>query len=400
MSAQVLVIDDEESICELITEVCEIDGIEAASSTDSLKVQECLAQHPNIRLIMLDLNMPGKDGIEVLRDLSAMKFSGKLSMMSGFDESVLSTAGELAKELGLKLVNPLKKPFTVKQVFAILRSVNFDEEQSELDTHHTSPVRSNNGELDIATIQRWLENDQVVMHYQPQLLLKNHEVTGLEALVRLIDDKGNTVYPGAFVDLIENHGLTQLLLTKVIDTVCNDYEQHSPYLYNLNLSINVSALDLDRLTFPDELSGRINDSKINANHLTIEITESRAIKQISTGLDILARLRLKGFHLSIDDFGTGEAVLSHIRKMPYNELKIDKSFVDQITTNPRTYSLTRDLIYMAQHLGLHIVAEGIEDQETALELRNMGCDIAQGYYFAKPMPMPDLIKWIQEARYA
>ena len=391
MKKQVLIIDDEQPISELIAEVCAIEDIEAIQCNDSRELESLLEQHPNLGLIFLDLNMPNRDGIEVLRYLSDIHCRASIALMSGFDDSVLSTASELALEFGLRMLPSISKPFNVKRIFSTLETFNFAELND--DGGVITPIL--NGKLPSSTVQQWLKNNQIEMHYQPQFCMRSNNVVGVEALVRLVDEQGNVVYPGAFIDSVEDAGLTKLLLTKVVEKVLHDFESNHPYLFNLNVSINVSALDLDRLDFPDELFSQINSSNLTPTNVTVEITESRAIEQISKGLDILARLRLKGFHLSIDDFGTGEAVLGHIRKMPYNELKIDKSFVDQLTTSIRTHSLTHDLIKMARHLGLSIVAEGIEDSDTASILREMGCDIAQGFYFAKPMPVAALVPWLR-----
>ena len=389
MCTNVFILDDEVGICELIAEVCEIQQFSAVYSADSLHYRKQFDDVDKFGLVFLDLNMPNKDGIEVLRELADFGYKGKVVLMSGFDDSVLSSAGELAEEFGLRLLPALKKPFTVRDVFKILQSYS-PEEKKDIPNKPCDAHKH-----DAEKIRCWLENGHVVMHYQPQVDMLKNTLVGVESLVRLLDDRGNTIYPGEFIDIIENNGMNKLLLEKVVEQVCADYEDFHPYLCNLNISINVSALDLDRLTFPDELYQRVQESKLHPDSLTVEITETRAMAQASKGLDILARLRLKGFHLSIDDFGTGEAVLGHIRKMPYNELKIDRSFVSQVTTNPRTYSLTRDLIYMAQHLGLKIVAEGIEDEATLEALKIMGCEIAQGFFVAKPMPMQELVSWMR-----
>jgi len=392
MKHQVFVLDDELEVCELITEICELQDFEANYSISSADFRQQLQTHLQIDIIFLDLNMPGKDGIEIIRELADMEYPGHVILMSGFDDSVLSTAGELAAEFGLKILPSIHKPFTIETVFNVLSQFKEQNKNS-----NKSQIKANNPNTGFScdNIQRWLENDHVIMHFQPQIEMATNNVIGLEALVRLQDDDGITIYPGDFIPTVEANGLNNLLLSKVVEAVCRDYETHCAFLNYLNISINVSALDLNQLTFPDELYNRIAKSKLKSSQITIEITESKAIDQLRTGLDILARLRLKGFHLSIDDFGTGEAVLGHIRQMPYNELKIDKSFIDHVTSNQRTYSLTKDLINMAQHLGLKIVAEGIEDLDTSNALKDMGCEIAQGYYYAKPMPINQLISWIQ-----
>lgn len=389
MDTQILVVDDDLELCELIVEIADIKSYRAVACQDATQVENFLLEHPSIQVIFLDLNMPDRDGIEVLRGLANEGFQGYILLMSGFDESVLGTAYELAKEYGLTKLHTLKKPFGAKALMDLID--RYDFQQSQQTTHQPS---ANPPKYSYAEIINWLENDQVEMHYQPQLFLKNQQTYGVEALVRLKNNDGQLVFPNDFIPIIEAKKCTKFLFEKVLEAVCRDYAQYHAYLYNLQISLNVSALDLDRLSFPDELAKRIAQSKINPHKITIEMTESCALERLSTGLDILARLRLKGFHLSIDDFGTGQAVLGNIRKMPFNELKIDKSFVDRLFDDDRTCTLTKDLIQLSKNLNLSLVAEGIEDAKTADLLDTMGCDLSQGYYFAKPMPMPKLIEWL------
>ncbi|BBP45445.1 signal transduction protein [Thiosulfatimonas sediminis] len=391
MHKHALIVDDELGICELISEVCELQNIQSSYLTDATLFTQALGEHPETSLIFLDLNMPNKDGIEVLRELTDIQFQGQLVLMSGFDDGVLSSAYELAIELGLCLMPSITKPFTLQEIRTILETL-----YSPLANSTTSILAEDICEHSYERVKKWLDNDQLVVHYQPQIHLQKLTLEGVECLVRLIDDDGILIYPNDFINTVETHGLNQVLLEKVVDRFCADYQQNPKCFADLSISINVSALDLDRLSFPDDLWGKIKTTNIQPQNIIVEITESRAIEQMRVGLDILARLRLKGFQLSIDDFGTGRAVLGNIRKLPYNELKIDRSFVDQLTSNPRTLSLTHDLIQMAHHLGLRIVAEGIEDIQTAEVLRQMHCEIGQGYLYAKPMPLAQLAHWIAQ----
>ncbi|QCU89673.1 EAL domain-containing protein [Thiomicrorhabdus sediminis] len=392
MQIRVLVIDDEPKYGELISDIAELLNIGCAYIDNAEYFEEALQQNPDIDLLFLDLNMPNRDGIQLLRTLAAQSFQGKIVIMSGFDEGVLSTAYDLAASHGLNLLPSLQKPFLLRDIKHILqnhvRQQSHDLTQSFLDD-------SIQTEMPLDEVVFALSNGHIELHYQPQICLSNNKVTGVEVLCRLLDGDRKPVYPNGFIDVIEANGLNELLLDCVITQLINDIHTHfntaDPFLY---WSINVSALDLDNLDLPDTLANRFQQADISPDNIVIEITESSAIKHLHTGLDILARLRLKQFKLSIDDFGTGTAVLENIKRMPFTELKIDKTFIEKITSDKRSASLTADTIHMAQHLNMKVVAEGIEDAKTAKKLIEMGCDIAQGYYFAKPMPATKLIEYL------
>ena len=393
MSPQIFIMDDEPEYGELIKDVAEMASLVAVANHDPVIFEEKMAGLSGIELIFLDLNMPNRDGIEILRALADMDFKGSIILMSGFDRSVLSTAHELAEAHNLSLLSPLKKPFSIQEILNIFSNHDFG---LKAPVTSNANLNQNQSVMSIESILSALEGGGVCMHYQPQVSFKDYRVIGYESLVRLIDDHGELIYPGRFIEVIEQHGKTQLLLEKVIDKVLSDYQSHLYLLGEFTLSVNVSGLDLVRLDFPDELAKKVRATNFPFNKMVIEVTESRAMQQAKTGLDILARLRLKGFNLSIDDFGTGSAVLSNIKQMPFTELKIDKCFVDKLLIDDKTKSLTQDLINMGHHLNLSIVAEGIEDVQTAMLLREMGCDIAQGFYFARPMPAYNVVQWLKE----
>lgn len=393
MATKVLVVDDDVQYGELISEVAGLHTLEAITLQEPLKFEACLADYPELELIFLDLHMPGRDGIEVMRVLADQNFAGYIVLMSGFDESVLTTAHELAEEYQLTLLPPLSKPFSIRRVAEIFAQLNLDGKPRA--------KRNDQNDLSSSTLSKEellsaLEEKRVVMHYQPQVELDGFRVVGVESLVRLLDTDGNICYPGRFVHLAELEGLNKHLTGLVIEQVCQDYQAHFQAFSEMTISINISALDLDSLTFPDELNHKVSGVNLDPSRVIIELTESKAVEQLKKGLDILARLRLKHFQLSIDDFGTGSAVLSNVKKMPFTELKIDKSFVDQILTNQRTEALTEDLINMGHHMKLNLVAEGIECGASMQLLKDMGCDVGQGYYFARPMPAAQLVAWLQE----
>jgi EAL domain-containing protein (putative c-di-GMP-specific phosphodiesterase class I) len=164
------------------------------------------------------------------------------------------------------------------------------------------------------------------------------------------------------------------------------------------LSLNASAKSLHDLNFPDTLVSIAEKHGVSPADLTIEITESGLIKELSKTLDILTRLRMKQVKLSIDDFGTGYAMLQQIKNIPATELKIDKSFVHEMMSSARDRIMVQRTIEMAHDLGMQVVAEGVETQEQLDLLRSNGCDIAQGYLFSHPIPAKEMVNWLHAYR--
>ncbi|BBP43460.1 EAL domain-containing response regulator [Thiosulfativibrio zosterae] len=392
MPAKVFVLDDESLYGQMIAEFADLYHLTTIAHDDASNLETLLTGIDDFSLFFLDLHMPKHDGIEVLRLLESSGYQGKIVLMSGFDESVLASAYHLAVTQGLRVVDTLSKPFNLDKLRGILAEFASEKNPPNLPVRQASAEIS---KLSHEMVIKSLYEDRFILHYQPQIRLVDHKLIGLECLVRLKGDQG-LIYPGQFIEVIEQNALTNYLIMAVVRKLCEDYQRCLSQIHEVTFSINVSALDLDNLTFPDFLADLIAKCQLSPQQIVIEITESRAIEQIKIGLDVLTRLRLKGFHLSIDDFGTGTAVLSNIKNMPFNELKIDKSFVDRLTRDGRTNQLTQDLIHMAHNLKLMTVAEGVENIESLNILKKLGCQIVQGYYFAKPMAAEDLMSWVAQ----
>jgi EAL domain-containing protein (putative c-di-GMP-specific phosphodiesterase class I) len=166
--------------------------------------------------------------------------------------------------------------------------------------------------------------------------------------------------------------------------------------HHVPVAVNVSIDDLTTLDFPDVAASLAADAGIEPSMITLEVTEGQVMRKLSTALDVISRLRLKRFRLAIDDFGTGHSSLAQLRDLPFDELKVDRSFVNGAWTDPTLQAICNARLRMAQQLKLHVVAEGIEDYNDWILLRDLGCDVAQGYFIARPMPGAELAPWMTE----
>jgi len=359
-------------------------------ATDAKVFLEMLS--PNTTLILLDLLMPEMDGIELLRLLSAQNCAAGIVLMSGVGKRTLESAGQLAQALGLAIVGNLEKPFGMKALKDIL------ERGSQPETQSTAPQGSS---LTISPEEliRAIERDEFVLHYQPQIDILSGRLIGLEALVRWQHPLRGLLFPDTFIGQLEELGMIDSLGWLVVNRGMSEVGQFangegsSPML-----SLNESVYSLHDLKFPDIFVSLAEKYGISPSNLTVEITESGLIKQLSKTLDILTRLRMKQVNLSIDDFGTGYAMMQQLKNVPATELKIDKSFVQEMITSDRDRIMVQKTIEMGHELGMHVIAEGVETQEQLDLLRTFGCDSAQGYFFSRPLAPAAMVPWLENYR--
>jgi len=243
-----------------------------------------------------------------------------------------------------------------------------------------------------------IEADQLALHYQPKMDLRTGRVSGVEALVRWNHPERGMVPPSEFIPIAEETGLIRSLSLWVLDTAlqqCRAWEQAG---YALSVAVNLSMRNLHDDDLPDLVAERLADSGVVPDALVIEITESTLMADPERALDVIRRLNHLGVRIAIDDFGTGFSSLSYLNRLPVSELKIDQSFVRQMTRATNEATIVRSTIGLAHELGLVVVAEGIEDQRTWDLLGQLGCDLGQGYYISRPQPAGDLTRWLAKSQ--
>jgi len=347
---------------------------------------------PETSLIFLDLLMPGIDGIQLLRVLSERRCKTPIVVMSGIDRRVLETTEMLGKALGMRVIGRLQKPFRLAQVEEILHQLR----RTTVPTPYTQPAGVAIADCDLV---RAIESDELVVHYQPQVDLRSGEVTGFEALVRWQRTPQTLVFPDAFIPRVEALGLIDHLGSLVQRKGLSELERfaHAGDTYP-TLSLNVSASSLLDLNLPDRLASLADEHGIDPERIIVEVTESGFFKDLSKVLDVLARLRMKGFQISMDDFGTGYAMMQRLRHIPATEIKIDQSFVRNMQVSSSDRIVVEKTVEIGHELGMTVVAEGVETAEQLEFLREIGCDIGQGYYFSEPLAPEALQLWLAHYR--
>lgn len=387
---KILVVDDDEDIGEFIFAT-------AASMGYDCGVASCAADFlnlltPDTGLVLLDLVMPNTDGIELLRLLADRRTEASVILMSGIERRVIESAERMARSLGLDVVGHLQKPFRVAELEALLRT-----QHARLESR--SPHAAVEEPFSPAELQGAVERCEFVLHYQPQVSLASNCVVAVEALARWAHPTRGMIFPDRFISHLEMLQLIDQLGWIGIERGLADLGRFRDAGGAIpRLSLNISAQSLHDLSLPDRIVSAADRHCIPAQKVTIEITESGLVQDLSEALDVLTRLRMKQIQLSIDDFGTGYSMMQQLQLVPATELKIDKSFVQGMHGNASYRVIVQKTIEIGHELGMQVVAEGVETSEQAEDLRSCGCDIAQGYLYCRPLPPEKLVSWLAEFR--
>jgi hemerythrin-like metal-binding protein len=392
----IYLVDDDESYLELMqlmTDAAGYNSIAFASGEQFL-----LAPVTDNDIVVLDLNMPGKDGIEVMRELVDKNLSPTFILISGFDERVLHSAKQLAESKHLHVAKILSKPIDTEEFIDELTEVHrrCEEAYTLKQTPGVQIIKKTDDVITVDELKQAINKYELIAHVQPQVRFNNGELYGAEVLVRWQHPVRGLIFPDQFIPLAEQHQMMSQLTENVILESIKAYKQFKSAGIDIQLSINLSAQNISDLTFPEKLGALLKNHNITPEAFTLELTESEILTDTSAALDIFNRLRMKGFSLSIDDFGTGDSSLKKLYQSPFSELKIDQHFVSRMETDEEAVTIARICILLANEFKMHTVAEGIETQAIWDKLNALGCDIAQGYFIARPMPVEAFIEFCQK----
>jgi EAL domain-containing protein (putative c-di-GMP-specific phosphodiesterase class I)/CheY-like chemotaxis protein len=383
---KVLVIDDDIIVCELVSALAGTMGLNCDTTKDPANFLERVT--PETSLILLDLMMPGMDGIEVLRMLGERQCKARILLMSGMDKRVLETAERLAHSLGLAVVGHLQKPFPLPELRRVLESIAAMEAPEMVKIIPAFEVSDEE-------IRNAVKHGEFLNYYQPQISLKTGDVMGVEALARWRHPERGMTLPENFLARLEALDLMDALCWSTAELALAEAKQFARRNGELlRISINVSMRSLNDLELPDALVSLARKYDYPVELIAVEVTESGLMKNISNTLDVLTRLRMKNFQLSIDDFGSGYAMMRQLQHVPATELKIDKSIVEKMHLNDSDRVMVEKIIEMGHELKLSVVAEGVMTQEQFKLLRAKGCDGAQGYLFSYPLPAESMKRWL------
>jgi EAL domain-containing protein (putative c-di-GMP-specific phosphodiesterase class I) len=383
---RVLVVDDQEHVRTWVRGVLGSMGVTDVTEAEDGREAISAVTRPGgwFDLVLCDLRMPERDGIETLRAFAALGVQCGVAIMSGEDERVIDTAALLTEAHGLRLLGAVQKPITAAKLDQI-----FTQMRSGTAARGAGVVLAPANDIENAFLRGELR-----LLYQPKVWVKSGELAGVEALVRWQHPDFGTFQPGAFVPLIEGsveytRWLAEFTLREAI--ACAGRSRTAGA--DLPVAVNLSRKAFDRLDLPEWLETRCIELHVPAGHITLEITETAVAHDAVHLLDVASRLRLKGFALSVDDFGTGESGLSQLKRLPFSEIKIDREFVDGCSRSTTQRSVVEASLALARSLNMTAVAEGVQVRADFDMLADLGCDIVQGFYVSQPLTEEALETW-------
>ena len=376
-----LVIEDHDfqrhTIARMLRSLNAREVLEAANGKEALTLLGGTAT-PQPDIAVCDLDMPEMDGMEFIRHLGEIKSGVSVVITSALDSELLGSVENMSRAYGVRLLGVIKKPVNLERLRDVL--ARFTPADS------TPPQPAN--VIPIFTseqIFQGIQNREFEPFFQPKVNFATGRVVGAEALARWHHPQHGIISPMAFIlPLEQSHRIDELtfLMIEKAAKACLGWLKQG---LDITVSVNLSLVSLADTSLADRILETVRATGLDPKYMILEITETAAMSHIAPVLENLTRLRMRGFGLSIDDYGTGFSSMQQLARLPFTELKIDQNFVTDFATNPAARVIIQSSVNLARELSIKSVAEGVETREDWDTLRSTGCDIAQGYFIAKPM---------------
>jgi len=389
-STGIVLLDDDPFMLKLLTHMLAQLGYTRVVACDcgQKALQQVSRTHEAVDLIFLDINMPGMDGVEFIRRLVECRYGGSVILVSGENSRILESVEKLIGAHQLIALGCLQKPVKPGELASLMSRL-----KPNVGDRGLTCVSQNSYTAE--QFRAAISHGELVNYYQPKVALATGEVVGMESLVRWQHPVDGLIFPDQFLGLAEEQGLLTEVTRMVLFDAMEQAKAWSQAGHHIPVAVNVSMDDLTALDFPDTAEALAAAVGVDPQSLTLELTEGQVMRQLSTVLDVLTRLSLKRFRLSIDDFGTGHSSLAQLRDLPFNELKVDRGFVHGASIDATRGAICSASLRMAHQLQMQVVGEGIEDRDDWNFLSELGCDVGQGYFIARPMRAADVVDWIR-----
>ncbi|WP_321284376.1 EAL domain-containing response regulator [uncultured Vibrio sp.] len=327
-------------------------------------------------VIFCDIMMPGRDGVDMMELLDQINFQGKVVIVSAMDLTIISAVKAMCSDFSFEVIGKLHKPYDQLEVADIVARML---KNTQKKATFTPPIEVEDSEFISA-----LGDGRVKNYYQPLVGTKSGEVLGYEALARWYHPIYGVLSPYHFLPIVERCGLSKALFDAVFSNLIYDIKNRG---FTQKVSINVDHANLEDTLFASRFLDQCQEHHIEPAQITIEITERDTFQASASIYKNLLKLRMNGVTVSIDDFGTGSSTFEKLAQLPFNELKIDRSFVHGIESDPKKRNIVVAIRSLAKSLNIPVVAEGVEDEATMKVMREYGIDLCQGFYINKPMPL-------------
>lgn len=386
----ILVVDDEPFVLNLAVQILNKLGfmnIQTASD-GSFALGVIAASEEPVDLILCDLNMPEVDGLEFMRLAIENGYEGALIFLSGEDRRILETAIGLAKVHKINVLGAIQKPLKPDILKDMLASMQ------PTGGHRDFTPQESITRKDLEAGIQNIDQQGLSLVYQPKVEIESGSIVSVEALARWNHKEKGLLGPAAFIPLAEKEGLINSLTMTIYREAVRQVREWRDNGIEITVSVNfsINTFLLDKLS--DYLLESAREFDVNPDQIVLEITETQVMENAINCLEVLMRLRLKKFSLSIDDFGTGNSSLAQLKSIPFNELKIDRAFVSGANQNSSAMAILETSVALAKKLDMSIVAEGVETYEDWDICETLGVDHAQGFYCADPMPAAEFTSFM------
>ena len=383
----ILVVDDSKAI--LIVMHAILNELEVPHITTSLSAEEALEKIKKapkyFDAVFTDLNMPDMDGMELIRHLGAMKYQGAIAIISEMDPKVIDLAADLARKHNAHLIGNVSKPVQLNQVYLLLQKLE----------HFAIHVERTQAPISESLLLHAISHNEVIPFYQPKINRHDNRVESIEVLARInTRQEQEIILPERFICVAEDLDLINLITFQLFEKATSDFiEIKENFDQNLKLAFNLSPSQLEDLSCPDKLALILHLNNLTPSEIILEITEQYALRSAAQ-LETLNRLRMRGFGISLDDFGTGFTNVQQLKTLPFTEIKIDRTLISNIETDQFSQVIVSSLVNIAIQEDLAIVAEGIERVEELEYLdRYKEFILMQGFLLCRPKAKEDFLNW-------
>lgn len=375
----ILVVEDHYFQRQMLMRIMHLLGIrKVLEAVDGKEAMELMQDGARVDLVVCDLDMPEMDGLELIRHLGEINSTAAVIISSAKEPALLVSVEKMTCEYHVQLLGVIPKPVTFNQFKDLIAKFTPHKIRTQL-------IPDASIYFDLDQILQGLQQKQFEPFFQPQMEIATGRIVGAEALARWRHPERGLVSPHAFVPMLEQSGnidkLTMLMLEKGA-RACRNWRKCG---LEMTVSVNLSLCTLTNTDLSEAITQIVSSVGLEPCHMVLEITETAAMTEVAPALENLTRLRMRGFGLAVDDYGTGFSSLRQLIRVPFTELKIDQGFVTGCEMDSASRTIVESNIDMAHRLNIKSVAEGVESQAEWDMLRNANCDIAQGYFVAKPM---------------
>ena len=382
-----MVVDDELAQRVAVSFLCKAIGvpevIEHASARAALS--NLSSRATPLDLVICDLDLPEMDGMEFIRRLGTLASLPAILIVSGHHQSVLESVEFMGRAYGLTVLGSLPKPLTRPVLEPILTRLAAGGAAAA-----AAPA------IEKAEIDSLIDTGRFEPYFQPQLRLPELSVDGVEVLARLVHDDGAVYPPDVFLTRLEERDMLADLTVEIMGKALKVVADWPAKAAGVRVSFNIAPKMISDFKIMQSLMDRVDRSGVASGRIVFEIVETAMEDNRKTFMESAARLRLRGFGLSIDDFGQGHATLDQLRRLPFSELKIDRAFVSGMTEDASNRAIVANTVSMSKAMGLRVVAEGVESESEAQMLAGFGCDSAQGFLYSKALSAGHLTEYLAD----